>query len=429
MAALPDDTDCARKRRPFWLIAGMIAAKICCMTGSAAFASTLVELSGLWRLDATRAGWIGSAYLIGYAVAVPFLVGVTDRVDARMVFLFGAALGAVAFGGFAMLARGMWTAFLFQAMAGVALAGTYMPGLRVLTQRLGAATAVRAVPYYTGAFGVGTAVSFMVSGWASARFGWRASFVVGAAGSIAGAILMILAAWNIPSAADFNPAPSTRHPLDFRPVLRNREVLAYVFAYGGHCWELFAFRAWLPAFLLFAWERSSAGGPHLEIARWSMLIVLIGMPASIVGAEFARRGNRDRLLRWFELGSIAAAALGAGCGYMSFHSAVVAMFVYDAAITADSGALTAGTVARARPEEQGAVLAIYSLVGFGGGAIGPLLAGCALDIGGGIAAPHAWFGAFGAMAAGSALAAIAVSIGSLSSATNPATSVETGAGT
>ena len=422
MSALPDDTHPARARRPFWLIAGMIAAKICCMAGSAAFASTLVELSGLWRLDATGAGWIGSAYLIGYAAAVPFLVGVTDRVDARAVFLFGCGLGAIAFGGFAMLAHGMWTAFIFQAMAGVALAGTYMPGLRVLTQRLGAAARVRAVPYYTGAFGVGTAASFLISGWAAARFGWRATFVAGAAGSIVGAILMILATWKVPHAPDLGSAPSTRHPLDFRPVLRNREVLAYVFAYGGHCWELFAFRAWLPAFLLFAWRRSSAS-PGLEIARWSMLIVLIGVPASIIGAEFAQRGDRNRLLRWFEQGSIAAAALGAAWGRLSFHSAVIAMFVYNAAITADSGALTAGTVARARPQEQGAALAIYSLVGFGGGAVGPLLVGGVLDLGGGIGAPHAWFGGFGAMAAGSALAAIAVSIGSHSAVASRATSI------
>jgi MFS family permease len=389
----------------------MIAAKICCMAGSAAFASTLVELSRLWRLDATRAGWIGSGYLIGYAAAVPLLVGLTDRIDARAVFLFGCTIGAIAFGGFALFAHGMCSAFIFQAMAGIALAGTYMPGLRVLTQRLTARARIRAVPYYTGAFGVGTAASFLVSGWAAARFGWQATFVAGAAGSIAGAILMALTAWNVPPAPDFSPTPSLRHPLDFRPVLRNREMLAYVFAYGGHCWELFAFRAWLPAFLLFAWARSSGGDPGLAIARWSMLIVLIGVPSSIIGAEFAQQGNRNRLLRSFEFGSIVTAAVGAIWGGLSFHLAVIAMFAYNAAITADSGALTAGTVAIAKPHEQGAALAIYSLVGFGGGAIGPLLVGGVLDLGGGLAMPRAWYGGFAAMAAGSALAAIAVSIG------------------
>jgi MFS family permease len=297
MAALPDARDSARTGRQARLIGGMIAAKICCMTGSAAFASTLVELSRLWRLDATRAGWIGSAYLIGYAVAAPLLVGMTDRIDARAIFLFGGAIGAVAFASFALFAHGMWSAFIFQAMAGVALAGAYMPGLPVLTQRLTAAASIRAAPYYTGAFGVGTAASFLISGWAAARYGWRATFVAGAAGSIAGAILMALAAWNIPHAPDFSPASSSRHPLDFRPVLLNRAVLAYIFAYGGHCWELFAFRAWLPAFLLLAWERSNSGDPGLAIARWSMLIVLIGVPSSIIGAELAHRWSRNRLLR------------------------------------------------------------------------------------------------------------------------------------
>jgi len=56
----------------------------------------------------------------------------------------------------------------------------------------------------------------------------------------------------------------TRHPLDFRPVLRNHDAMAYVLAYGGHCWELFAFRAWLPTYLFFAWHRFSSADAGLE---------------------------------------------------------------------------------------------------------------------------------------------------------------------
>jgi hypothetical protein len=49
------------------------------------------------------------------------------------------------------------------------------------------------------------------------------------------------------------------------------------------------------------------------------------------------------------------------------------------------------------------------MVGFGGGAVGPLLVGRMLDLGGGFNDPHAWYLGFPVMAAGSALAAIALS--------------------
>jgi len=48
------------------------------------------------------------------------------------------------------------------------------------------------------------------------------------------------------------------------------------------------------------------------------------------------------------------------------------ILAYNVAIAADSGALTAGVGAVARADEQDATLAIYSLVGFIGGAIGPM---------------------------------------------------------
>ncbi|MGH7985752.1 MAG: MFS transporter [Candidatus Binataceae bacterium] len=392
------------------LLGGLIVAKICCMAGSAAFASTLVELARLWHLDAAHAGWISSAYFIGYTIAVPVLVGLTDVIDARFIYLAGCAIGALAFAGFARYADGLWSAFVFQMMAGVSLAAVYMPGLRILTQRLTGRARIRAVPYYTSAFGIGTALSYLISGWTAASYGWRASFMAAALASVIAAIVMLLATRGIAVEPGFEVRLSERHPLDFRPALKSRGALAYIFAYGGHCWELFAFRTWLPAFLTFAWTRTRAIGAGLAIARWSMLITLIGVPSSIVGAELAHRWTRDRLLRWFECASVVIAISGAAGGNLSFGFAVAAMFVYNTAITADSGALTAGTVAITRPEEQGATLAVYSLVGFGGGAIGPLAVGSVLDLGGGFNAGRAWYAGFAAMAIGSLLAAISISL-------------------
>lgn len=65
----------------------MCAAEVLGMTSLAAYPSFLTELSALWSLSGAEAGFIGGAFFFGYMVAVPFLSGATDRVDARLVFV------------------------------------------------------------------------------------------------------------------------------------------------------------------------------------------------------------------------------------------------------------------------------------------------------------------------------------------------------
>ncbi len=133
-----------------------------------------------WALTNTEAGWIAGIYFAAYAVFVPVLVALTDRVDARWVYCFGASLAVVSSGGFALLAEGFWTGLLFRAMAGVALAATYMPGLKVLVDRYRGPKQCRAVALYTSSFSLGTAVSFLMAGEIAEAFGWRWAFAASA---------------------------------------------------------------------------------------------------------------------------------------------------------------------------------------------------------------------------------------------------------
>jgi len=72
----------------------------------------------------------------------------------------------------------------------------------------------------------------------------------------------------------------------------------------------------------------------------------------------------------------------------------------------DSGALTAGTVAAAPAHERGALLAVHSMVGFSGGALGGPAVGLMLDLGGGETSMGAWFWAILIMSVGSAIVAL-----------------------
>jgi len=69
-------------------------------------------------------------------------------------------------------------------------------------------------------------------------------------------------------------------------------------------------------------------------------------------------------------------------------------------VMAESATLTAGLVAAAPSELRGAAMGLYALIGFGGGMLGPVVFGAALDAAGGAASAAAWIAAYAAIGAG-----------------------------
>jgi hypothetical protein len=58
--------------------------------------------------------------------------------------------------GFALTAEGFWSALLWRLLSGVGLAGTYMPGLKALVDRISAERQPRWISHYTASFSLGT---------------------------------------------------------------------------------------------------------------------------------------------------------------------------------------------------------------------------------------------------------------------------------
>jgi MFS family permease len=377
----------------------LCGAEVLTMVGVFAFPALLPTFAAEWRLSNAEAGWIAGIYFAAYAGTVPVLVAATDRVDARLVYVFGAGLAAVASAGFASLAAGFWSALALRALAGVALAATYMPGLRVLVDRYHGPRRSRAVAFYTSSFSFGTAASFFIAGWLAPRFGWPPVFAL-AAGCAAVAAILVAA---LPASRP-EPAEPDRRLLDFRPVLRNRRAMGYVLGYATHCFELFAMRSWLVAFLAFSLSVAATSGAStpwtwLEPATVATISALIGVLASIGGNELCVRFGRVRTITAVML---ATAAMAAGIGFaapLAYGLVVVFAIVYAAAIMLDSAALTAGALAAAEAGRQGATMAVHSLFGFGAAAIGPVVLGAILDATGGGTEPSSWGAAFASLAA------------------------------
>ena len=376
-------------RRPVALIAVMCLAEVLAMTGFAAYWSLLPVLQPEWHMSNAMAGWLSGAFFGGYVLVVPFLTAMTDRVDARYVFILGAVLSAGGLVGLAFLATGFCSALPWRVIAGAGLAGTYMPGLKVLTDRLPEARQARAVAFYTASFSIGTAVSYALAGGAVEWFGWRGAFLFVAAGPILGVIALATAvAPREPEAA----AEERGHVLDFRPVLRSRETMGYIIAYAGHGAELFAMRSWIVPFLVFC--LGSGAEFELDATLFATAIALVAVVSSVGGAELALRIGRVRLLTWVMLGTFAISVAVGFSSPLPFAAVVVLCLVYSAAIQADSAALTAGAVATSPVGHRGATLAVHSTLGFGGSLFAPALVGVVLDLSAPLGGTTAWGLAF-----------------------------------
>ncbi len=165
--------------------------------------------------------------------------------------------------------------------------------------------------------------------------------------------------------------------------------------YGVHCWELFGYRSWLVAFLVYSLSLQPGFTSPLSPQNIAMLILLIGVPASIVGNEGAMAWGRRRALTAYMIGSgLLGCVIGFAAG-LNFYLVVSLCLLYGMTNLFDSGALTAGLVSESPERQRGLTLAVYSFTGFGMAFLAPLAFGAILDIvGRGIAA---WGFAFAAM--------------------------------
>ncbi len=387
-----------RVTTPIILIILMCFCEVLTTLDAFAFASLLPKFGELWTLSATELGWISGIFFAGYTLAVPVLVSLTDRVDARPIYMAGAGTVALSALGFAFFADGFWTAMICRFFAGIGFAGTYMPGLRVLIDRYEGPNQPRAIAAYTGCFSLGVASSYFVAGTVEQFFDWRFVFLTTGVAAALGMILIgILLRPVTPP-----PVDRSAHLLDFRPVLRNRVVMGYVLGYGVHAWELLGFRAWVVAFLVFS-ARSSEAGSWFTPTHAAAMGAIFAVFASMCGGELAVRFGRRRVITTIMLIS-AAMAFGIGfSAQLPYGWVVFLTIVYIFAVQGESAALTTGTVQAAPEGRQGATLAVHSISGFTGGFFGPLVFGMVLDHAGGGHTVESWGVAFASLGAAVAM--------------------------
>ena len=228
-------------------------------------------------------------------VSVPVLVTLTDRIDAKRVYLFGVGctvLGALAFG---LLADGFWSAMALRALAGLGWAGTYMTGLKLLADQVDAKMMSRAVTGHAASIGISGARVLHAGRPAGRRSsaGRRPSPAPASPRPIAWLTVALAVPGRPPPPAKAGGQPAL---FDFRPVLRNRSALAYSLAYCVHTLEMNALRGWGVAFLAWVAVEHRHGGRAAVAHRRHHRAWPAGHAASVLGNEASIRFGRRRLI-------------------------------------------------------------------------------------------------------------------------------------
>jgi MFS family permease len=371
-----------------WLMCTFLGLNL---LGMHATATLLPQFIALWSLSGTEAGWLNGIMGLSSTLAIPFLT-ITDRIDSRRILLVGAWANIVGFLGFALLADDFWSALVFRAVQGLGFAGTYMVGVKAISDRISAEARPRATARYVSSFPICASFSVVIAAELAGAFGWRAAYIVPAIGSFA-AFLLVL--FRLPPAI---PEPGPRRSLfDAKPVVRNRRVLGFGLASFMHAVELLGMRAWNVAFYVFA----ASQYPGLDIL-WlipaaTTALILIGAPTSFAGGEAGDRLGYARVTGILMIASGAVACVVGFAAAWPLWLLLVLVLAHNLLVLADSGIISGGAMLNAEAGSRGTVVTYMALTNAAGGLIGPVLFGAVLDATGGGASPASWGWAYASL--------------------------------
>jgi len=316
------------------------------------------ELASLWSLDARASARLTSATQWGFISGTLFyaLANLADRFDPRRVFCLSALVGAAANLGFAWASAGLGAALGFRFATGVALAGVYPVGMKLIASWYQAGLGWR-LGVMVGCLTLGTAFPYGVAALELA-LDWRSLASVASLAAALGGLLVLLG-------CDEGPYLRRRARLDLRmigAVFRHRPFRATAFGYFGHMWELYALWSLTGFWLDARFEDSREWSDR--VAMIAFLTVAIGALGCVIGGLISRKIGERKVALFALIGSGICCALSGFAFSLPGPALMVFLLIWGVLVVADSPQFSALAARHAPAEYTGTALTVQNGIGF-----------------------------------------------------------------
>jgi MFS family permease len=278
---------------------------------------------------------------------------------------------------FALFARDYYSGLILYALVGLSLGGSYTTGLMLLSDRYATARRGMAMGSYIASTSAGYAMSLLISGLALPLGGYKLSFFLTCSGTSIGAAIAWLTLWRTKNTVMKRHA-NQRFVGD---ILGNKPAMLLIAGYSFHNWELQGMWTWTPAFLTACF--AYGGVETLKAAGLGSYVTsffhFFGILASFSMGFLSDHWGRAVVL-------LALSGVSSTCSFLfgwTFGWPLIIIIclgaVYAFSSLGDSPVLSAALSEAADPAYLGAAFGIRSLLGFGAGAVAPLVFGLVLD--------------------------------------------------
>lgn len=326
-------------------------------SASAAVPALRVE----WEISSGQATWLTASVQLGFVsgAVASALLNLADRVPPQRLVGISAFTAAGATALLAVVADGLATAVPLRFLTGVALAGVYPPGLKLMASWFGRGRGL-ALGVLVGALTLGSAVPQLVNSFSALP--WRATLLVAAGLATAGGTVALVAVRPGPLAA---PAPPLQ-PRYVVTIFRQRESRLANLGYFGHMWELYAVWTWAPAFLAasFAAHGTWSGSRTAVGLTAFFAFGVAGVAGCLLGGWVGDRTGRARTAAAAMIVSSSCCVLAALAFGLTPWLVVPVLVVWGASVIADSGLFSTCISETVDRRYVGTALTTQTAIGF-----------------------------------------------------------------
>jgi MFS family permease len=334
-------------------IALIVLAELCGTSLWFSGNNAIGELAALWQLTGPAKAWLLMAVQLGFIVGTLGLAasGLADAFRSHHVFAASAVLGAAANAGFILESDGLPTAMAFRFVTGIALAGVYPLGMKLVVSWAPDRAGV-ALGWLVGALTAGTAIPFLARAFGGDGY-WREAVLASSGLALLGAGLVVTV----------GEGPAVRARSGFAwgriwAVFRVPAFRASALGYFGHMWELYAFWALVPALI----GRLGLSGSRLWFCTF--LVIAAGAIGCVAGGRVSRTRGSLIVARIALAGSAVCCLLAPLLPHIPIELGIGLLAAWGFFVVADSPQFSAMSARASPPDAVGSALAVQNSVGF-----------------------------------------------------------------